>query len=47
MHSIPGLIAGWVIGLIGILYMGLEFVPSIEPPANMRDQDGGWGAEGV
>jgi len=30
------IIVGGIIGLIGIAYVALEFVPSIEPPANMR-----------
>ncbi|KAM3065746.1 hypothetical protein ACMFMG_010028 [Clarireedia jacksonii] len=41
------IIAGSLIGLIGVAYVALEFVPSIEPPANMREADGGWGAEQV
>ncbi|CAD6448572.1 9469b404-ca2e-41b2-be7a-373851b74599 [Sclerotinia trifoliorum] len=40
-------IAGSLIGIIGLVYIALEFVPSIEPPANMREADGGWGAEQV
>ncbi|KAB8297900.1 hypothetical protein EYC80_001686 [Monilinia laxa] len=39
------IIAGSLIGIIGLIYIALEFVPSIEPPANMREADGGWGAE--
>lgn len=39
--------AGSVIGLVGLGYAALEFVPSIEPPSNMRDADAGWGAEQV
>jgi hypothetical protein len=31
-HYIPGAI----VGLIGIAYVVLEYIPSIEPPANMR-----------
>jgi hypothetical protein len=27
---------GTIVGLIGIGYAALEFIPSIEPPANMR-----------
>ncbi|KAF2149001.1 COPI associated [Myriangium duriaei CBS 260.36] len=38
---------GSLITLIGIGYVVLEFIPSIEPPANMRDADAGWGAEQV
>jgi hypothetical protein len=40
-------LAGGLIALSGVGYIGLEFVPSIEPPANMRDADAGWGAEQV
>lgn len=36
-----------VIGGVGLAYCVLEFIPSIEPPANMREADGGWGAEQV
>ncbi|KAK3049740.1 hypothetical protein LTR09_008916 [Extremus antarcticus] len=39
--------AGTLIALVGAGYVALEFVPSIEPPANMRDADAGWGAEQV
>ncbi|KAL8399650.1 hypothetical protein RB594_000160 [Gaeumannomyces avenae] len=41
------IIAGSIVGLVGVAYVALEFVPSIEPPANMRDADQGWGAEQV
>jgi hypothetical protein len=40
-------IAGSIVGLIGVVYAALEFIPSIEPPANMREADAGWGAEQV
>lgn len=40
-------IPGSVIAFVGIAYAVLEFIPSIEPPANMRDADAGWGAEQV
>ncbi|THZ07872.1 COPI associated [Aureobasidium pullulans] len=40
-------LVGGVIILVGIAYVVLEYVPSIEPPANMRDADAGWGAEQV
>lgn len=41
-------IAGGIVGIVGIAYVVLEFVPSIEPPANMREADvTGWGAEQV
>jgi len=45
--GVPSMIFGSLIGLVGLVYAGLEFVPSIEPPANMREADGGWGAETV
>ncbi|KAK4099687.1 COPI associated [Parathielavia hyrcaniae] len=41
------IIAGSIIGIIGVGYVALEFIPSIEPPANMREADAGWGAEQV
>ncbi|KAK3318647.1 COPI associated protein-domain-containing protein [Apodospora peruviana] len=41
------IIAGSIVGLIGVAYVVLEFIPSIEPPANMREADAGWGAEQV
>ena len=28
--------AGAIVAICGIVYIALEFVPSIEPPANMR-----------
>ncbi|POR33041.1 Golgi apparatus membrane protein TVP15 [Tolypocladium paradoxum] len=41
-------IAGGTVGIIGIGYVVLEFIPSIEPPSNMREADiAGWGAEQV
>ena len=40
-------IAGAIIIIIGIIYAVLEFIPSIEPPQNMREADAGWGAEQV
>ncbi|KAF4303628.1 putative copi associated protein [Botryosphaeria dothidea] len=40
-------VPGTIIGIVGIAYIVLEFIPSIEPPANMRDADAGWGAEQV
>jgi len=45
--SVWSKITGSIVGLTGLGYVGLEFVPSIEPPANMREADAGWGAEGV
>jgi len=42
------IIAGSIVGIVGVGYCALEFLPQIEPPSNMRDaQDGGWGAEQV
>lgn len=39
---------GSLLAAIGVAYVALEFAPSIEPPANMRDaSDAGWGAEQV
>lgn len=40
-------VAGAIIMLVGCAYIALEFIPSIEPPQNMREADGGWGAEQV
>ena len=41
------IITGSIIAVIGVGYVALEFIPSIEPPANMREADAGWGAEQV
>lgn len=40
-------IAGSIIAITGVAYVVLEYIPSIEPPQNMRDADVGWGAEQV
>ncbi|KAF2785730.1 COPI associated [Melanomma pulvis-pyrius CBS 109.77] len=40
-------VPGTIVGIVGLGYCVLEFIPSIEPPANMRDADAGWGAEQV
>lgn len=40
-------VLGVVTAVVGLAYCVLEFIPSIEPPANMREADGGWGAEQV
>ena len=45
-HTVD-IVFGSIIGVVGLAYMVLEFVPSIEPPQNMREADGGWGAETV
>ncbi len=46
-HHIVRILAGAIIGIIGVAYIALEFIPSIEPPANMREADAGWGSEQV
>ncbi|GAQ09617.1 golgi apparatus membrane protein tvp15 [Aspergillus lentulus] len=40
-------IAGSIVGFVGLGYVVLDFIPSIEPPSNMREADQGWGAEQV
>jgi hypothetical protein len=40
-------IDGSIVGIIGIGYIVLEFIPSIEPPTNMREADNSWGSEQV
>lgn len=40
-------VAGVVVAVVGLVYVALEFVPSIEPPANMREADQSWGAEQI
>jgi len=45
--SVLTYIIGTIVGVVGVAYAALEFVPSIEPPQNMREADGGWGAEQV
>lgn len=46
-NGVLRIIAGSIIGLTGVGYVALEFIPSIEPPSNMRESDQGWGAEQV
>lgn len=46
-HGALSITAGAIVGIIGIGYAVLEFVPQIEPPQNMRDAGGEWGAEQV
>ncbi|PVH97315.1 COPI associated [Periconia macrospinosa] len=41
------ILPGTLVGFVGVAYVILEWIPSIEPPANMRDADAGWGAEQV
>lgn len=45
--GIMNIIIGTLVGGVGVGYVVLEFIPSIEPPQNMREADGGWGAEQV
>ncbi|MCJ1325650.1 Late Golgi vesicles protein [Thelotrema lepadinum] len=42
-----GYLLGAIVGLVGVGYVVLEFLPQIEPPSNMREADAGWGAEQV
>ncbi|KAI2637204.1 Golgi apparatus membrane protein TVP15 [Hypomontagnella submonticulosa] len=47
-NGVLRIIAGAIVGIIGLGYCVLEFVPFVEPPANMREADQqGWGAEQV
>lgn len=46
-NHIMNIIFGTLIGIIGVSYVILEFIPSIEPPQNMREADAGWGTEQV
>lgn len=41
------IVAGSIIVIVGVSYVILEFIPSIEPPQNMRDASGEWGAEQI
>lgn len=41
------IVAGSAIGIIGLGYVVLEYIPSIEPPQNMRDANAEWGAEQI
>lgn len=41
------IIAGSIIGIVGVGYVVLEYIPSIEPPDNMKDASGDWGAEQI
>lgn len=42
-----GIVAGTIVAVIGLGYAVLEYIPSIEPPQNMRDAGGEWGAEQI
>lgn len=39
--------AGSIIVIVGVGYVVLEYIPQIEPPQNMRDAGGEWGAEQI
>lgn len=42
------IIVGSIIGIVGLGYAVLEYIPSIEPPENMRDANAeSWGAEQI
>lgn len=41
------IVAGSIVGIVGLAYVALEFVPSIEPPPTMREAEASWGAEQV
>lgn len=41
------IVCGSIIVAVGVGYVVLEYIPSIEPPDNMRDAGGEWGAEQI
>lgn len=41
------IVAGSIVGIVGIGYCVLQFLPNIEPPQNMRDAGAEWGAEQI
>ncbi|KAK2732714.1 Late Golgi vesicles protein [Onygenales sp. PD_40] len=41
------IIAGSIVGIVGLGYVALEYIPSIEPPVTMREADSTWGSEQV
>lgn len=47
LQPVLGIVAGAIIVAVGVGYAVLEFIPSIEPPQNMRDAGGDWGAEQI
>ena len=47
LQPVLGIVAGAMIVAVGVGYAILEFIPSIEPPQNMRDAGGDWGAEQI
>lgn len=46
-RPILGIVAGTMVAVVGVGYGILEYIPSIEPPQNMRDAGGEWGAEQI
>lgn len=46
-NHIINTIFGTIIGIIGVCYVVFEFIPSIEPPHNMREADAGWGSDQI
>lgn len=41
------IVAGSAVGIVGVGYVVLEYIPQIEPPSNMRDANAEWGAEQI
>ena len=41
------IVAGSIVGIVGVAYAVLEYIPSIEPPQNMREASNEWGAEQI
>ena len=46
-QPVIGIIAGVAVAVVGVTYVVLEYIPSIEPPENMRNASGEWGAEQI
>ncbi|EAS35288.3 COPI-coated vesicle protein [Coccidioides immitis RS] len=46
-HHVLRIIAGSIVGIVGVAYVALEYIPSIEPPQNMREAEPAWGAEQI
>lgn len=40
-------VPGSIIAVVGIGYVVLQYIPSIEPPDNMREVESEWGAEQI
>ena len=47
LQPVLGIVAGVAVAVVGVGYVVLEYIPSIEPPQNMRDAGGEWGAEQI